>query len=80
MAEAGPSFAVLIESSKCLAGASWCRPSACLRVSPEFLQSALLVGEEQAQQGFPLQENDHAGEQQAEQGDQDRHGDDHAVG
>lgn len=47
---------------------------------PEFLQGAFLVGEEEAQQSLPLQKDDRAGYQEADQGDQDRHGDDHAVG
>lgn len=51
-----------------------------LILSPEFLQSALLVGEEEAQQSLPLRD-DHSGyDQEAEQGHQNGHSDDHAVG
>lgn len=51
-----------------------------LSLSPEFLQGALLIGEEQAQQSLPLQKDDCGGYQKADQGDQDRHSNDHAVG
>lgn len=48
--------------------------------SPEFLQRALLIGEEESKQRFPLQKDDQGGYQEADQGDQDCHSNDHAVG
>lgn len=49
-------------------------------MSPEFLQGALLIGEEQSQQSLPLQKDDDGGHQEADQGNQDCHGNDHTVG
>lgn len=46
----------------------------------EFLQRALLIGEEESKQRFPLQKDDQGGYQEADQGDQDCHSNDHAVG
>lgn len=48
--------------------------------SPEYLQRALLIGEEEAQQSLPLHKDDDGDRQQAGQRDQYRHGDDCTIG
>lgn len=47
--------------------------------SPEFLQGALLIGEEEAQQSLPLQKDEYGRYQKAEQGNQDCHSNGHTV-
>lgn len=47
---------------------------------PEFLQRALLIGEEEAQQSLPLHEDGDGDCQEAGEGDQYHHGDDGAIG
>lgn len=47
---------------------------------PEFLQRALLVVKEKAKQCLPLQNDDKSGCQEADQGDQDCHSNEHTVG
>lgn len=47
---------------------------------PEFLQSALLIADEEAQQSLPLQADDNSGHKKANQGDQDCHSYEHTVG